>query len=456
MAHSHNQASRNTRRGAALLFTLITLAAVAVIAAGIGSLAVAHLNRSVVDQSSAKSLALAECALNFQVQKIDANIGNPQTAFDRTTYNIGYATYGTPSSPYPVGIVTPMKELLGLAAGDSCVSWLDAAPDIAGGLPVRVYGSASVGGVTRTVRCSASTGGVFSRWALFGMQSVALGAASVTSDGPVGTNGALTATGAVALTRQGLNGGEASSTVSTPPPVNCRYPVTFPTAAQVADQEALYCRAFTGKPAPPYQSTIPTSSGINDFRLRNDNASALCQDSGGMSLPFPANGQIPGGATLALVGKAWGANYFLTGFDCGGAYGAVAVDTTNGPVNLWIVSSGTDTLQGSITVTGDSTRFHFYESNAVGSVVLTDGGSAPVTLPMMLYVYDKPGSVPVGAVHAIGRVTLQGAVVCGRFQCDSGSLTVHFLASPRVTPGEGALAYRPGTDWQEVSPPYGY
>src|SRR3712207_4893373 len=83
------------QRGVALIWTLITIALIAAMAAGIGTLVIGHQVRARTEQDAAKALNLAEAALNYQIQRItSAGVGGVQNRYDGT--NASTASYGAP------------------------------------------------------------------------------------------------------------------------------------------------------------------------------------------------------------------------------------------------------------------------------------------------------------------------------------------------------------------------
>lgn len=483
------------QRGVALILTLVAIAVVALLAAGIGNLVIGHFDSASRDQDAAKALDVAEAALYSQVQKINANINGAQVAFngsnqDAATYGLATYNFNDPAhpvgQPYPVGSIPPMRDYLRLGTEDSCLSWADPALNLYSASNTFLYGSGTVNRVTRTVRAKWKLTGVFDTYGCFGITSLQFNEPTGTEirvvntesalPGVVGTNGSLTKTGAPEVDKLMLYGNAANILPNPPfkvpgspsrdltPELNAQ-PVKWPPIATIANQTAAYVRDYTGSGRASYQSALTTDSGILNFKgSNNDNAWALAVDEHGGSIGYPTNGSIPAGATLTLRGKTYGANYYMTGLKVGGSgAGILVVDVSQGPVSLWINRPDTgsaqdDQISGNISVVSndglvpDISRFRiYYHNESGGKLSLTGSGARGSEIYAMIYAYDTGVT---GRVDVEGNVTLTGSIIANTLRLDSqaGDITIKEFPNTDAEPGEGLLYFGLNLTWAEYDP----
>ena len=513
LAMNKTNNSRRKRRGAALILTLIAITIVAMLSMGIGNLVLGHLQSATTDRDAVRALHLAEIGLNFQAHRISSRMDRSPQSYNGS--NAGTATYGTEANPLPITDLLPtsVKDLFRLDPGDTFSSRTWVYPRL--NLYNRkadssqwLYVEAVVNGVKRTFRVRLSTIGVFDQWACFGIDTLYMRGNGISVSGPgtanrfinaaIGTNRLVRIAGnpiiepAVlgTITLHGVNPATAEVPsrlwdVSVP----YKYPVAWPTITEIANQEAGYCKHdYPGADPPSYRGSLSESSGIANFTSNNDNAAfAVCRRNADQStLPFPANGAIPQGATLHLRGQGYGANFYMTGLKVGGDNGTLTVDVANGPVNLWIDSSNTgiDDIAASITVmegTEPATspdQFHIYYRNVKGGRLRLNGqASGGIAIAGMIYSYDNDEGDDddandytddyddprtCGTIELVGDVTVDGSLIAGTL--DLGSLTppghtditVRLADNSGASPGEGLLYFGFTTPWYEIDPVRGH
>jgi hypothetical protein len=190
---------------------------------------------------------------------------------------------------------------------------------------------------------------------------------------------------------------------------------------------------------------------------------------------LPTNGVITqgvGGKNIRLVGKPWGANYYLT--DLSGSVD-IAADISGGPVTLWInvspnntapinVNAGSlvraynattnPTVSNALLVPADALKFKIYYRNTNPNTALTFNGLA--AWYAMFYSYDIVGATPVSSVSFGGNSTYYGALIAYNITPSQGGATIVFPSNAGLDPGEGLLFYGVQRDWHEMNPPRGY
>jgi Tfp pilus assembly protein PilX len=402
------------QRGAALIATLLTIVIVSLLATGIATFLIAHHARVKVEQNSARALDMAECALNYQVQRIYANLAGTPTAYNGS--NVDTAVYGLRATPIPVtgkayntnaGV---LNAFLGLtvtndaATTDYCLAWIEYPGDSTRGLTLTssedlwVYGEARVSGIVRTVRAKAGANALFSRWAVFSDSSVSVGGSfSVTPLTPDPTTGALGyigSNGTIDIRKDGSAvGGQVVYGPATPDPdfpyVYAGRTQELPTINELADAAYL---------AGTYPSTANT--GITRFvgttatATNNDNQSvissvnqATVERNNGTMTALPATGTFPSGGygyPMKLKGKSSGANFYLNRLDGSGV--TIWADVSQGPVNLWVTNTNTgnsanDQIQGNIDIVAYTTAYIDADNDGVydaGEEATIAAGGKPV------------------------------------------------------------------------------
>lgn len=512
--HHGSRIARNyTQRGAALIATLLTILIVSIIATGMATYLIAHHSRARVEQDSARALEMAESALNYQIQRIYANLAGTPTAYNGS--NVDSAIYGLRAAPIPITAKSynsgagVLNAYLGLnvtnvaATTDYCVSWIEYPGDPTRALTLTssedlyVYGEARVNGIVRTVRAKAGLDGLFTRWAVFTNQTADIGGSfSVTpltgsELGIVGSNGLID----VNKDTDSIGGQVIYGTGVPDPDFPYSYggrAVELQTINELADQ------AYLGGSYPSTANTgITRFIGTTATATNNDNQAivsgvnqATVERNNGTQTRLPATGVFPSGGysyPLKLKGKSGGANYYLSSLT--GSNVTIWADVSAGPINLWVTntSSGNqanDQLSGSIDIvaykksyidangngildTGEETPitsggkpyldtensklFHVYYSNQNGSLTITGGGSTK-NIYAMLYAYNTFSTSPTtsGTINVSGTVVVNGAVYANNIG-GQGNFEVHYPTTTSIDDG-GGVFFGLRTPWQEISP----
>lgn len=477
-------------------------------AAGVGTLVLGHTVRARTDQDAAKALNLAEAALNYQIQRITAaGLSGVQTRFDGS--NAAIASYGAPPrSVWPVptwstapGNPRPLPipaELLSVGGktlhgfldlknvntgngdGDVWVAWVEPALDPYNDSTQAIYGAATVNGVTRVVRVNGGWGeategtkGIFDDQALFGMRGIPLGG-NFTVHGAIGSSGAITLGGSASVDDGVLLYGPGASFNSGKSRLAPRtYPTAlqWPTITTIANQVASSLVERGAANRPGYYDRLTTNRGIRNFGPApsgvNDNAlGSYKKDSKGAWIAgLPGNGDLPAD-TIRLVGKPWGANYYLTDLSHDID---IAADIKDGPVILWIdmnqsgqihinakakiraYNSATNPdVRDDLLRLEDAAQFLIYYVNRDPSGQLHINGAAQFYA--LFYAYDVIDGTPVGAIRLNGNATYNGSIIAYTLVPSNGNATINYPPNHGLTAGEGLLHYGWRGPWQEVNP----
>lgn len=485
-------------RGAALVTTLATIAIVSLVAATVAALSVRHLNRSYTDQYAAKAHDMAECAAQFQLQRLMATMETVPVAYNGT--NVETATYGTQANPLPItgklytsalgpgnapltagNLNTFLSLNTSSATPDYCRAWIEYP-----GLPtepfsyfknesVYIYGEARVNGVWRRVRVAAGGGGLFDKWAVFGHTIVQIGGSfSVTPT--TGSYRAFVASNTlIDIQKPGAIGGQVVYGLGVPesslPYVWGGPTYELPTITELAT------RAYADGNYPVSLSLgILKFAGLTAASTNNDNyALGRYEASKNTLVRLPATGNVDQ-YPIYLVGKGatTPANYYLTKLD--GSNVKIYANVSNGPINLWVNRSGqvddelgsstgeTDQLTGNVEIIGYTTvsngvpvpdlnatrKFHIYYYNRNGTLRIRGGGSAD-GIWAMLYAFNRTSSgVPNGTIEVAGSVIVNGAVATNIIT-GNGNFTVNYPQYVGAVDYGGTYFGQQGS-FQEVTP----
>lgn len=473
----------SSRRGAALLLTLIAIAIASLMAAGIAILVLAHSEHAHSDQDAARALDAAECGLNYQLQRIYATTDQTQVAYNGS--NLESATYALAANPLPVqnklygGTASNLNSFLGLntanSPADYCKAWIQYAADPTGTQPLDltssadlyITGQARVNGVTRTVRAKAGAGGLFQQWAIFGVQSINIGGNFSVTPTSGSTVGIVGSDGTINISKPQNVGGQIVYGTGSPssglPYSYGGRAVTLPTIDDLANAAYL---------AGGYTASL--NNGIAKFSTANDNLAYGQVTSGGKTLvAMPTNGVLSGSLSypIYLVGKGTTpdkvANYYLTSLN--GSNVTILANVSNGPINLWVNNTSTgnaalDKIQGNINIVSytaldasgnpvlnlqNSKLFHIYYSNQNGSMTFAGGGSTQ-NIYAMFYDYNLFNGVASGTINVTGTVTVNGAVYASAIG-GTGSFAVNYPTNVSITDGAG-IYFGLRSPWQEVTP----
>jgi Tfp pilus assembly protein PilX len=498
--------NQKRQRGSTLIVVLVVTVIFALLAAAMGALILGHNTRASVDRNAAQALDAAECGLNYQVQRIFANmyLGDAQIAYSTSTNNINAATYGLVAAPIPVtakdatanSTTTTLNTRLNLntsnSPADYCVCWIEFP-----GQPTRalttstsdefyIYGQARVNGVVRTVRAKAASIDIFKRWAMFGNAGVNIqGSFTVTptaaSPGPNGELGVVGSNGTIDIAKNGAAiGGQIIYGTGAPDP-DFSYTeggkrIDLPPINELA--EAAY-REGTSLASGIYPANN-ANSGIAKFALNNDNqGKSLASKNNSTPTPLNTNGTFPNGGygyplkLSSTVGRA--TNFYLSGLDGPGT--VIWADVSNGPINLWVNCTKTgnaanESLSGNIDIVaykqldgmgqpirllGNSPLFHIYYSNQNGRLNITGGGSTQNIFAMLYFFNTTSDGTPFGTFTTGGTVTVNGAVIGNTLGDGSGGGNFQVNYPSTVGAGgntEGAL-FGLNTPWTEYDPVVG-
>jgi Tfp pilus assembly protein PilX len=454
---AHARARRRTQRGAALITTLVAIAVLGLLSAGVGSLLIGHYSRVTTDQNAAKSLNYAEAALNYQIQRLSINIAKTQGTISPTTFGTSEASplvIATGPGASPAG---PMNGTLPLPeAGDVVAAWVAGVPVVGGqakfdpySTGYNIYGKATVNGVTRYVRAKAGGGtGLFDNWTLFGETGVELiGNLSVQDGsgggGVVGSNGPISINGSASAGSQAIYGpgGVADADF---PSKSFKDPIILPTISEIAND-------ISGG-----------TTGINYFVTNNDNL-AYGTSNGS---PLPTAGVDPDKKTIVLNGKPGGANFYLPAFNKKLDIKAIVSDTQ--PVNLWISVNAGETINAQSFIRAvsaanasptlaDAKNFHIYYRNPNSAGIHLNGGAG---FYAMFYAIDQsvisdPNSTRIGTVDMNGNTDYNGAIYAHTIAKSNGNAAIKAPSNIGIQPGEGIVFYGILQPWMEYNPERG-
>ncbi|MES2461708.1 MAG: hypothetical protein V4671_14080 [Armatimonadota bacterium] len=434
------------QRGVALVLTLVTIALVATMAAGIGTLVIGHYNRVTRDQDAAKALNYAECALNYQVQKLSVAIAGTAGTIPASNFGTSEASPLVVANIAPASPAGPLNSDLPLpVAGDICTAWVTNVPQVLGvykfdpyATNYEIYGKATVNGVTRYVRAKLGGGkGIFDDWAVFGDRGVEM-IGNMEVVGVVGSNGTIQINGSARADGQAVYG----ATAATDPNFPAAYfaaPIVLPTITEIAND-------ISG-----------AATGIDFFKTTNDNA-ALGRFNG--NSPLPTAGIKVDKEVIVLTGKASGANFYLDNLD---KKVDIRADVSPGPVNLWIsTNTGEDiSAQSKIRASNgpnatptlnDSKLFRIYYRNTHNNGLHLNGGTE---FYAMFYAIDQKSAsdtTRIGNVDMNGGTDYHGAVLATEITKSNGNAKVVFPTNPGVSVGEGIVYYGIKQPWMEYKP----
>ena len=298
------QDSKQNRRGGILISVLAYVVVISLIMAGVTTLSVSHYTRVRTESDYAGALDAAEAGANYEINKISNNIANVDQ--QNATGNPGHS-YTTSAGSFSV-YVTQRN------ASSETTPW--AAPN-----NLWIYSTGTVNGVSRTVKLAVRgfTGAPSTTYAVFGNQQGIMNATPTFVSGDVGTNGFFTFNNNPAVAGSVIFNGPGSNWQSPP---HATYTVQYNTTAVAwPTVETIASQQFT-------------SGGLTWLASHNDNSLA--------SPPILSPNLLINSGTQTFVGKAGGANYYLTNLTCNGS-SVVAFNNTNGPITIWIGPSGSST-----------------------------------------------------------------------------------------------------------------
>ena len=142
---------------------------------------------------------------------------------------------------------------------------------------------------------------------------------------------------------------------------------------------------------------------FSTYAASNDNAT---QGTG-----FTGNAVNTSGAvTVTLSGKAGGSNFYFTQLSIN-SNAVLRIDTTKGPVNIWLAGNATTNNTATIQYTGKATDFSLYGNSACTSIYLMNNGG----FSGLIYA-------PNAAIEMKGGTTLYGLLWGKTLKINSDSI----------------------------------
>lgn len=407
------QASQTNRKvrlrsGQTLLGVLFFVLISSIILAGIGTLVVSDYKSAGVGSSYDNALYAAEAGINYEMNKI---------SIDSTKVDQKNAT-GAPGTNYST------------AAGNFAVYVTQRNADNSEQTPwtagkgLWVYSAGTVGGVTRTVKVAATGYGtaLSGNYGAFGNSEGIINGTPTTVTGDVGTNGWLNFNGNPTVTGSVVFNGAGSTWQSSPHGI---YTVVHnATAYAWPTVETIAVNTFG-------------STGLSYVASHNDNSSA----SPTISNPL----LLINSGTQTFVGKAGGANYYLTSLTCNGN-SQVYFNNTNGPITIWVGPSGSSST---FVFSGGSSAIKMSSdpSKAVRIYIATSNDvqmNGNVEFDAGIYNINNSGS---GRVLVNGTPNIYGSIIANKFTFN-GNPQVYYTAG-YFSVG-GITYYGAITPWIEV------
>lgn len=388
-----------------LFFVLIT----SIILAGIGSLVVSDYMAVQKGQAYDNALYVAQAGVNYELNKIAVNSA---TADQKNGSGAPGTSYTTAAGTFSVYIMQVS------AGGTESTPWTS-------GNNMNVYSTATVNGISRTVKVTAlpvggSSGG--SGYGAFGASQGLINGTPTTVNGSVGTNGFLNFNGQPTVTGNVVFNG-ASSNWQSPP--NKTYSVVHNATAQSwPTVEAIAVSTFG-------------STGLSYVASHNDNSLA--------SPAIVSTTLLINSGTQTFVGKAGGANYYLTSLTCNGN-SQIYFNNTNGPINIWVGPSGSSSTfvfnggTSAVKMSTDPTKpvkIYFGTTNDI-----QQNGNTEIDAG--IYSLNNSGS---GRVILNGNPVVNGSIISNMFTFN-GNPTVNYTTG-YFSIG-GSVYYAVSNNWTEV------
>ncbi len=401
---------RSRRSGAILLDVLVIVLITSILLAGLATLVVSDSSIANTETNYANSLVVAEAGINYELRKI-SNDGN--SADQKHSSGVAGTSYTTAAGTFQVYVTQRNSD------GTEPTPWTP-------GKNLWVYSTGGVNNLTRTVKVAATayTNTPTLNYAVFGVSEGLMNGSATTVNGDVGTNGFFNFTGHPTVTGNVVFNG-ASSNWQSPP--NGSYNVVHnASAVNWPTVETIAVSTFG-------------SQGLNFVASYNDNS---------LANP-PINNKtvlINGNGNQTFVGKAGGANYYLTSLTCNGN-AKVIFNNTNGPINIWVGPSGSSStfvFNGgaaavkSTPASPNAVRAYIATSNDV----ILNGNSE---LDAGIYNINNAAS---GRVIFNGTPNIIGTVMANKFTFN-GNPTVSAVQG-YFSPNGSVLYYGFVPPWQEV------
>ena len=302
------------KRGAILINVLAFVVIISIVLAGMGQLMISDYSIVKVENNYANSLAVAEAGVNYELRKITTDAA---TADQKKSTGAPGTSYTTAAGTFQIYVTQRNND------GTETTPWTP-------GQNLWIYSSGGVSGLTRTIKVAAvpynsnSTSG--SNYGVFGVTEGIINGYSLVITGDVGTNGGLIVNGSPTITGSIIFNGSAADWEV--PPNKTYKVVRNANAVAWPTVEAIAISTFG-------------ATGLTYVAAHNDNA---------LASPAIVNNQIStnGSSKQTFVGKAGGANYYLTSLMCNGT-NDVVFNNSAGPITIWLGPSGSS---GNFTFNG--------------------------------------------------------------------------------------------------------
>lgn len=400
---------RRARRGGVLISSIAFVAVTSILVVGMLTMAVSFYARVQTESDFENALALAEAGVNYELRAVSLNTANADQKADNPqgiTYSLGSGTFS----------VYCMNK-------DGTTPWLS---------PNNLYivSTGTIHGVSRTIQVSCKGYVPASpTYSIYAVNLATLSGSNTVITGPVGTDGHISATGHASINGpvefDGLSTGWLGSSTTGSTVTYLPNPIAWPTVS------ALALKQFP-------------SGGLGWLATHNDNA----------LVPSIVNNKliVSSGATPVLIGKAGGANYYLTDLNVSGQSG-LSFDNTAGPITIWLGplnGSGYSTISGGgSSVKGDPTK----AVRIYSSLKTTFSISGSSELDAGIYVYDISGLTAIGTVDDTGGSSLQGTLLANTLTVSGGS-SVSATFTYFNSDGSTANYYGYDDQWLELNPYY--
>ncbi len=433
---SHNRIqSVRSHRGGAMINAVVFCAIISLVLAGIAKVSVSHYSRATVEANYVSALYLAEAGINYEIQKITANSTNADQKSANNPYGptqtLGNGTFqvfcsnADGTTPWTTGSTSVVITSRGVCNGVS--RQIAIMSQISGTTPPRWQpGPGTPPSGPPPTHPSPTPGTGSGTYVLYGAdttESSTIGGSPNISSGNIGLNhpldirgnpgipGTITFNGSSA--GWGCAGGGSGYTTKTNASA-----VTWATVDTVAN------------------GCFP-SGGLTWLSTHNDNSLAGLAST---AVSLKGNGH------LTLVGKAGGANYYLTSLDCAGN-SDISFDNTNGPIYIWF---GPSRGSGTINVRGGNTSIAMSSDPAKG-VYIYNALNSPFTIignaTLQAGLYCVMGSASNNNVQFQGNGTFIGTAITDSFLIQ-GNPTLTFQGGYFTT--SGSVTYECNGTWYDL------
>jgi len=447
--------SHRTQRGMAFILALVGVVVISILLAGILLLVASHLSLTHTNSCYANALNLAEAGINWELNKISQNPAWADT--------------------------TPVTQVFPAGSNRSFRVHIEAYPSGGTWVPPGsfwVVSTGTVDGVSRTVRVVARGYGLHGLYALFGIDTLAVGG-NAAINGATGTNGIVNVNGNPSFNGNFWYCGSATGdpVMPIPPGETFHSPlaVDWPTVDTLANQRALEMHQVV-EAAMMYTY----DEGVDFFKTHNNNGSIVdiagdpvsivgykLDQAAFQQLPKDPNPYLEDGVTPnPLYGKnvivLGPGDYYFEAMDVQGNNG-LKIDTAGGVVNIWLGPAdrggGMDFVNGGCMffTSHDTSRFHLYQGSK-RTLQLT----GTMDFYGNVYAYNGPDKFGqyYGTIKILGDGNIWGSVIGYDVDKTTGSAVINFPSDGGIGPGGGGPTPGPGEpilfygfeqSWEEVN-----